>query len=240
MLKSLSTGSLPETLAEDSFINGATEIPAFLQANAAALGLTDPEDALLIAQAQDALTAYPTAYTDYQTQATNTENAKQAADAARSTLLLSQRTLNGRKIEAMDKREIVADCLTKLLAKSIGFNGTPTANLSDAEKTLLAQRQAALLPVWQGSRVYAPLPERPIITAVRQISGVRYLVEWFQKEGDGSKPDCYEVFVNDTFVKSTIKTAAYVDLTPGVNNVVVHGVNELGSYTSNTQSVTVS
>ena len=240
MLKSLGTGSLPETLAEDSFMNGAAEIPAFLLANAAALGLTDPEDALLIAQAQDALTAYPTAYQEYQTQLADTESAKAASDAAKSTLQFAQRTLSGRKIEALDKREITSDCLAKLLAKSIGFDGTPTASLSDAEMALLAQRQAVLLPVWQGSRVYAPLPERPIITAVRQISGVRYLVEWFQKEGTGSKPDCYEVFVNGAFVKSTVKTAAYVDLVAGANSVVVYGVNELGRYASNTQSVTVS
>ena len=240
MLKSLATGSLPDTIAEDSFMNGAGEIPAFLQSNAAALGLTDPEDALLIAQASDALTAYPTAYTDYQTQLNDTENAKAAANAAKSVLQFAQRTLTGRKIEALDKREIVADCLTKLLAKSIGFNGTATANLTEAEKALLTQRQAILQPVWQGSRVYAPLPERPIITAVRRISGMRYLVEWFQKEGDGSKPDCYEVFVNGTFVKSTVKTAAYVDLVAGTNSVVVYGVNELGRYASNTKSVTVS
>ena len=240
MLKSLATGSLPETIAEDNFMNGAAEIPAFLQSNAAALGLTDPEDALLIAQASDALTAYPTAYADYQTQLADTNDAKDAADAAKSVLQFAQRTLTGRKIEALDKREIVADCLTKLLAKSIGYDGRSSNDLTEAERAELKARQNALLPVWQGSRVYAPLPERPIITGVRQISGNRYLVEWFQKEGDGSKPDCYEVFVNGTFVKSTVKTAAYVDLAAGANSVIVYGVNELGRYASNTQSVTVS
>ena len=238
MLKSLATGSLPDTIAEDSFMNGAAEIPAFLQTNAVALGLDDPDYALMIQQVQDALTAYPATYNTYKTKLDEYTAAKAAYDAAKTQMNAASKLLEFQKTDALETRMRVSSGLEMLLAASLSFDNTPPSELSEAEQAQLKARQNALLPVWQGSRVFWHNISRPEITAVRRLSGTRHVVEWIQPSGGTINVECFEVLLDDAIVKTTSKTVTYLDIAPGSHFIKVRAIGDfaMGTRESNPRS----
>lgn len=234
MLKSLTTGNLPDTLAEDSFMNGAAEIPAFLQANAAALGLTYPEYTLVIAQVQDALTAYPDALNTFKTKLDEYTAAKTAYTAAKTTMDAASNLLSFQKTDALETRLRVSSGLKVLLAASLSYGNSSPSELSEEEQAELKARQNALLPVWQGGRVFWYSIGRPEIQSVRRVSGARHVVEWIQPEGGSVGVECFEVLLDDVVTKTTTKTVAYLDIQPGSHFIKVRAIGDFG--TSNRES----
>lgn len=229
MLKSLSTGSLPDTLAEDSFMTGAEGMPAFLQTNAAELGLDDPEYALVIAQVQDALTAYPTAFNTFKTKLDEYTAAKAAYDAAKTTMDAASKLLSFQKTDVLETRLRVSSGLEILLAASLSYGNASPSDLSEEEKAELKARQNALLPIWQGGRVFWHNIGRPEIQAVRRLSGARHVVEWIQPDGGTVDVECFEVLLDDVIVKTTAKTVAYLDIAPGSHFIKVRAIGDFGA-----------
>ena len=234
MLKSLTTGNLPDTLTEDSFMNGAAEMPAFLQTNAVALGLDDPEYALIIAQVQDALTAYPDAFNTFKTKLDEYTAAKTAYTAAKVTMDAASNLLSFQKTDALETRLRVSSGLEVLLAASLSYGNASPSELSEEEQAELKARQNALLPIWQGGRVFWYNIKRPEIQVVRRLSGTRHVLEWIQPEGGTVDVECFEVLLDDSIVKTTTKTVAYLDIAPGSHFIKVRAIGDFG--TSNRES----
>lgn len=242
MLKSISPGVLPKDMASDEFFEGFKYIPEFLRENASAVGLNSPEMLGLLDECIELVANYPAIFDAYVTQQTEYDTKNGQYAALRGTLQFLKRTLDGRKLDAKEKRETMADKLRVLLSTAL-YGHIPSDLLTETQQATIAQRLAFLENLWQGGRVTVAKPSEPNLIDIKKV-GARYLVEWLkvEKEGD-SEPECYNVYeatTPPTFLGSTTSTHLYVSLSPGAHTLYVVSVNTFGENASKTKTITAS